>query len=93
MNNQPQAIPEQLRGGLIVSCQALPEEPLPPFAMIEYLVKNRGKPVAAEGNLITPEHLRHAMGLGILTAAVGSAITLPLEITKRFVAVLKGERS
>ena len=63
--------------------------PLPPFDMIEYLVKNCGKPVVAEGNIITPEHLRHAMDLGVLTAVVGSAITRPLEITKRFVAVLK----
>ena len=63
--------------------------PLPPFDMIEYLVKNCGKPVVAEGTIITPEHLRHAMDLGVLTAVVGSAITRPLEITKRFVAVLK----
>lgn len=63
--------------------------PLPPFDMIEYLVRNCGKPVVAEGNIITPEHLRHAMDLGILTAVVGGAITRPLEITKRFVAALK----
>lgn len=61
---------------------------LPPFDMIESLVKHCGKPVVAEGNIITPEHLRHAMDLGILTAVVGSAITRPMEITKRFVAAL-----
>ena len=64
--------------------------PLPfPFEMIERLVKESGKPVVAEGNIITPDDLRHAMDLGILTAVVGSAITRPLEITKRFVAALK----
>ena len=62
---------------------------LPPFDMIEALVKNCGKPVVAEGNIATPEELRHAMSLGILTAVVGSAITRPMEITKRFVAALE----
>ncbi|MEG0803489.1 MAG: N-acetylmannosamine-6-phosphate 2-epimerase [Pygmaiobacter sp.] len=62
---------------------------LPPFEMIEYLVRHSGKPVVAEGNISTPEELRHAMELGILTAVVGSAITRPMEITKRFVAALK----
>ena len=28
MNSRNQAILQQLRGGLVVSCQALPEEPL-----------------------------------------------------------------
>lgn len=62
---------------------------LPPFDMIGRLVKESGKPVIAEGNIITPEDLRRAMGLGILTAVVGSAITRPLEITKRFVAAIR----
>lgn len=63
--------------------------PLPPFDMIEYLVKNSGKPVVAEGNLWTPDDLRRAMDLGVLTAVVGSAITRPMEITRRFVAALQ----
>ncbi|MEG1879648.1 MAG: N-acetylmannosamine-6-phosphate 2-epimerase [Pseudoflavonifractor sp.] len=62
---------------------------LPPFDMISYLVEHSGKPVVAEGNISTPEHLRRAMDLGILTAVVGSAITRPMEITKRFVAALQ----
>lgn len=63
--------------------------PLPPYDVIEALVKNCGKPVIAEGNIVTPEELRHAMSLGILTAVVGSAITRPMEITKRFVAAIQ----
>ena len=62
--------------------------PLPPFDMIEYLVKHSGKHVVAEGNIWSPQELRRAMDLGILTAVVGSAITRPLEITRRFVAAL-----
>lgn len=61
---------------------------LPPFDMIETLVKECGKPVIAEGNISTPEHLRQAMETGVLTVVVGSAITRPMEITKRFVAAL-----
>lgn len=63
--------------------------PLPPYDMIETLVKESGKPVVAEGNIWSPEQLRRAMDLGILTAVVGSAITRPMEITKRFVAALE----
>lgn len=62
---------------------------LPPYDVIEALVKNCGKPVIAEGNIVTPDELRHAMSLGILTAVVGSAITRPMEITKRFVAAIR----
>lgn len=62
---------------------------VPAYNMIETLVKDSGKPVVAEGNIITPENLRHAMDLGVLTVVVGGAITRPMEITKRFVAALK----
>lgn len=64
---------------------------LPPFSMIDELVRHCGKPVIAEGNIITPEHFRQAMDLGVLTTVVGSAITRPLEITRRFVAALENE--
>lgn len=62
---------------------------LPPYEVIKHLVKHCGKPVIAEGNITTPEQLRHAMDLGVLTVVVGSAITRPMEITKRFVAALQ----
>lgn len=63
--------------------------PLPPYEMISTLVEKSGKPVVAEGNLSTPEELRHAMDLGVMTAVVGSAITRPMLITKKFVAALE----
>lgn len=62
---------------------------LPPYDMIRTLVEKSGKPVIAEGNISTPEQLRQAMDLGVLTVVVGSAITRPMEITKRFVEALK----
>lgn len=61
---------------------------LPPYEMIDYLVKNSGKEVVAEGNIWSPDELRRAMDMGILTAVVGTAITRPMEITRRFVAAL-----
>lgn len=62
--------------------------PQPPYDMIWELVRKAGKPVVAEGNLSTPEQLRQAMDLGAMTAVVGSAITRPMLITRRFVAAL-----
>lgn len=61
---------------------------LPPYDMIETLVKSCGKPVVAEGNIWSPQELRRAIDLGVLTAVVGSAITRPREITRRFAAAL-----
>ena len=62
--------------------------PLPPYYMIKTLVHECGKPVVAEGNISTPEHLRHAMDMDVHTVVVGSAITRPLEIAKKFIAAL-----
>ena len=62
---------------------------VPPYSMIKYLIHNCGKPVVAEGNISTPEQLRHAMDMGAWTVVVGSAITRPFEITKKFVKALE----
>lgn len=61
----------------------------PPLNMIEELVRTCGKPVIAEGNISTPEQLRKVLDLGVLAAVVGSAITRPMLITKRFLAALE----
>lgn len=61
---------------------------LPPYRMIKTLVEQSGKPVIAEGNIATPEECRHAMDIGVHAVVVGSAITRPLEITKKFKAAL-----
>lgn len=62
---------------------------VPPYSMIKYLIHNCGKPVVAEGNISTPEMLRHVMDMGAWTVVVGSAITRPYEITKKFTAALE----
>ncbi len=62
---------------------------VPPYSMIKHLIHNSGKPVIAEGNISTPEMLRHAMDMGSWAVVVGSAITRPLEITRKFMAALE----
>lgn len=61
---------------------------LPNFSMIETLVKECGKPVIAEGGIWCPEDLKKAIDLGAFSAVVGTAITRPMDITKRYAAVL-----
>ena len=48
-----------------------------------------GLPVIAEGGFWEPEQVIKAFQLGAWSVVVGSAITRPLEITKRFVRALK----
>lgn len=59
------------------------------FAILrEIISKVKGK-VIAEGNIDTPEKLKRVIELGAYCAVVGSVITRPQLITKRFVAVLE----
>ncbi|MDL2217463.1 N-acetylmannosamine-6-phosphate 2-epimerase [Christensenellaceae bacterium OttesenSCG-928-M15] len=60
----------------------------PAFEMMEALVKQSGKPVIAEGGIFTEEQLKRAMDTGVLAAVIGTAITRPMEITRRFVRAL-----
>lgn len=62
---------------------------LPDLELIGRMVKELGKPVIAEGGITTPEELRSVLELGVHAAVVGSAITRPMEITKRFIAAAK----
>jgi len=60
----------------------------PNFHMMSGLVYNCGKPVIAEGNIWTPEELQIAKNCGVHAAVVGSAITRPMLVTKRFAEVM-----
>jgi len=64
--------------------------PTPNFHMMSGLVYNCGKPVIAEGNIWTPEQLKLAKNCGVYAAVVGSVITRPMLITKRFAEVMEG---
>lgn len=62
---------------------------LPNFKMMETLVKECNKPVIAEGGIWCPEDLKKALDTGAHAAVVGTAITRPMDITKRYVNAIK----
>ncbi|MEK4425341.1 N-acetylmannosamine-6-phosphate 2-epimerase [Solibacillus sp. FSL K6-1523] len=61
---------------------------LPDLQLMERLVQDFPIPVIAEGGIWTPEQLKHVFEVGVHTAVVGTAITRPMEITKRFIIAL-----
>jgi N-acylglucosamine-6-phosphate 2-epimerase len=69
--------------------EATKNQPLPDYDMAKKLVDSVNVPVIAEGGISSPEELKRLFDLGIYSAVVGSAITRPLEITKRFVQAVK----
>lgn len=62
---------------------------LPDLELIERLVRDFRIPVIAEGGIWTPEDLKRVFDLGVHTAVVGTAITRPMEITKKFLEAIK----
>ena len=62
---------------------------LPDFELVEQLTRTLPIPVIAEGGISSPEQLRRLFGLGIHSAVVGSAITRPMEITKRYIQAVR----
>lgn len=67
------------------------EHQLPNLPLMEKLVQDFPIPVIAEGGIWTPEQLKHVFEIGVHTAVVGTAITRPMEITKRFISAIKVE--
>lgn len=64
-------------------------EPLPNYNMIRTLVKESGKPVIAEGGIWSPEELKEVYAAGAFSVVIGTAITRPMDITKRFVKAIQ----
>lgn len=69
--------------------EATKDKSLPDFDLIERLVNTVSVPVIAEGGISTPEELKKIFDLGIYSAVVGSAITRPMEITKKFMKAVE----
>ncbi|MEK3912154.1 N-acetylmannosamine-6-phosphate 2-epimerase [Paenibacillus sp. FSL H7-0331] len=69
--------------------EATKDKSLPDFDLIERLVNTVSVPVIAEGGISTPEELKKLFDLGIYSAVVGSAITRPMEITKKFMKAVE----
>lgn len=57
----------------------------PDFELLEKLVKAINKPVFLEGKVWEPEDAKKAFELGAHSVVIGSAITRPQLITKRFI--------
>ncbi len=63
----------------------------PDFRLVEQLAKRLTVPLFAEGRYHSPEETRKALQLGAHSVVVGSAITRPQEITRRYTNLLKKE--
>lgn len=61
------------------------------FEIIRKLLKVCRHPVIAEGNIDTPEKVRRVLDLGCYSAVVGSCITRPHIITRRFTDAIHRE--
>ena len=61
----------------------------PNYELVEQMVKELPCPVIAEGRVHTPEQARKMLDLGAWAVVVGGAITRPLEIAQRFMAVIR----
>ena len=57
----------------------------PDFDLLQYLVQNFNVPVILEGRIWEPSQVNKAFELGAHSVVIGSAITRPQLITKRFV--------
>jgi N-acylglucosamine-6-phosphate 2-epimerase len=62
---------------------------LPDAALVKALVENSGKPVIAEGGIWCLEDLEKVLDAGAYAAVIGTAITRPMDITKRFAQVIE----
>lgn len=59
----------------------------PDFTLLAQLVNLLQIPVIAEGRISTPQECEQAFDLGAFAVVIGSAITRPQEIVRRFAAV------
>ncbi|MEH7222977.1 N-acetylmannosamine-6-phosphate 2-epimerase [Bacillus sp. JJ1566] len=62
---------------------------LPNIELVDRLTRDFTVPIIAEGGIWSPEQLKTVFDLGVHTAVVGTAITRPMEITKRYVDIIK----
>lgn len=62
----------------------------PDFELLEKLVNEVDKPIFLEGRVWYPEEVKKAFELGAHSVVIGSAITRPHLITKRFTGVNQG---
>ena len=61
----------------------------PNYELVEQMVRALPCPVIAEGRVHTPEQAKKMLDIGAWAVVVGGAITRPLEIANRFMAVVR----
>ncbi len=61
----------------------------PNYDLVKDMVRELDCPVIAEGRVHTPEQARKMLDIGAWAVVVGGAITRPLEIAARYMAVVK----
>lgn len=66
-------------------------ESIPAFDLIKRYNEDLGAKVIAEGGIWYPEQLKKVYECGAYSAVIGTAITRPRDITRRFVDALKTE--
>ena len=62
---------------------------LPDLELIKKYSSELDKPIIAEGGIWTPDDLKNVYRNGAFSAVCGTAITRPMDITKRFVKALE----
>ncbi|MEU3948547.1 putative N-acetylmannosamine-6-phosphate 2-epimerase [Streptomyces sp. NPDC029526] len=67
-----------------------PQQDGPDLRLVADLAVGAGAPVIAEGRIATPEQAADALAAGALSVVVGTAITAPTALTRRFVEGLPG---
>lgn len=67
-------------------------QPTPDFNLLAGVAKAVACPVVAEGGYWVPEEVVKAFELGAYCAVVGTAITRPTDITKRWVKIIGGTK-
>ena len=60
----------------------------PDWELLHAIIRALEVPVIAEGGICTPAEARCAIDMGAWAVVVGTAITRPIDITKRFVSAL-----
>ena len=65
---------------------------LPDLELIEKYASELSAPVIAEGGIWSPDDLKNVYKAGAFSAVCGTAITRPMDITKRFVQALEEEQ-
>jgi N-acylglucosamine-6-phosphate 2-epimerase len=76
---------QELGADLVAPTFAIQGREMPDFNLLQYLVQELVVPVVAEGLYWTPSQVCRAFELGAHSVVVGTAITRPDEITRRFV--------